>query len=212
MQPKKSGDAAAPSSNPDALDLLAVQRTLRGDRRAFSELVDRYTPLLYSLSYRMLGSREEAEDAVQEIFLRTFRSLDRFRLSARFHTWLYTIALNWLRSRLRRTRLIARRELPEAAAGEAGGGNPHPQPADLLAAREAERLLQEGINALKPPYRAVFVLRQAQGLSIAEIASLLKLPQGTVKTRLHRARQMLKQQLFPESEREDETGPPGGRI
>lgn len=191
----------AESNDSDALDLLAVQKTLQGNPGAFSELVERYTPLLFSLAYRMLGNREEAEDAVQEIFLRTFGSLHRFRLSARFYTWLYSIALNWLRSRLRWMRLRARRELGAEAGGpQTPAESPGVDPADRLAAREAERLLQEAIGALTPRYRAIFVLRHAQGLSIADISALLNLPEGTVKTRLHRARMMLKKRLFPDPE------------
>jgi RNA polymerase sigma-70 factor (ECF subfamily) len=196
----KSSSARKPpvTSDGDARDLLAVQKTLQGHPQAFAELVERYTPLLFSLSYRMLGSREEAEDAVQEIFLRAFGSLHRFRLASRFYTWLYTIALNWLRSRLRRIRTHERRELfPLANCPEVTSGNPQPEPADRLAAREAERLLRIAIGALPPRYRSVFVLRHAQDLSIAEIAAVLKLPEGTVKTRLFRARQRLQAQIFP---------------
>ena len=116
----------------------------------------------------------------------------------RHNTWLYTIALNWLRSRLRRIRTRERREsLPLANCLEVASGNPQPEPADLLAAREAERLLRDAIGALPTRYRSVFVLRHTQGLCIAEIAALLKLPEGTVKTRLFRARQKLQAQLFP---------------
>lgn len=158
---------------------------LRGEETAFRDLVDRYTPVLFALSARMLGDREEAADAVQEIFLRAYRALPRFRLNARFHTWLYTIALNWLRSRLRsrRSRRAVEARLPPPAGG--------PDPADVALDREAERLAAAALDGLPPRYREPFVLRHSQELSIREIGDVLGLPEGTVKVRLHRARLML---------------------
>ncbi len=162
-----------------------MQRSLRGDEQAFRDLVDRYTPVLFALAARMLGDRDEASDAVQEIFLRAFRALPRFRLDARFHTWLYTIALNWLRSRLRsqRARRAAEARLEPPADG--------PDPADVAVDREAERLAAAALQRLHPRYREPFLLRHAQELSIREIADVLGLPEGTVKVRLHRARLLL---------------------
>jgi len=83
-------------------DLIAIKETLGGNKETFSSIVKRYSPLLYSLSYRMLGNKEEAEEAVQKIFLRVYRSLYKFRLSDRFYPWLYTTAINWLRSKKKR--------------------------------------------------------------------------------------------------------------
>ena len=171
--------------NTDSADLLAVQRALRGDEAGFRELVDRYTGLLFALSWRLLGDREEAADAVQEIFLRAYKALPRFRLGARFHTWLYTIALNWLRSRLRSRRS---RSAVEARLLPPSGG---PDPADVALDREAERLAAEALGRLHPRYREPFVLRHSQELSIREISEVLGLPEGTVKVRLHRARHLL---------------------
>ncbi len=133
----------------------------------------------------MLGNREEACDAVQEIFLRAYRALPKFRLGARFHTWLYTIALNWLRSRLRsrRSRSAAEARLLPAPCG--------PDPADVALDREAERLAAAALSRLSTRYREPFVLRHSQELSIREIGQVLGLPEGTVKVRLHRARHML---------------------
>ena len=179
----------------EASDLLAVQETLRGNRNAFGEIVERYTPLLYSLAFRMLGRGEEAEEAVQEIFLRAFRALSRFRLDRRFHPWLYTIALNYLRSSERRQRrrrglrlvrlgeeleaVVDRGELPEAA----------------LERDDGERLAQEALAGLPALYREVFLLREVEGLSVRDAAEALGVPEGTVKVRLHRARKELARRL-----------------
>jgi RNA polymerase sigma-70 factor, ECF subfamily len=141
--------------------------------------------MIFGLARRMLGDREEAADAVQEIFLRAWRALPRFRLGARFGTWLYTIALNWLRSRLRsrRTRrAIDARILPAEGA---------PDPAAVALAAEAERLAAAALQRLPPRYREPFVLRHTQELPLREIGEILGLPEGTVKVRLYRARLML---------------------
>jgi len=177
----------------DTQDLLAIQETLRGDRRAFDGVVRRYTPVLYSLAYRLLGAREEAEEAVQEIFLRAFRALPQFRLGRRFHPWLYTIALNYLRTRSRRNRRQARlriRPLDEAldipAAPRAGA-----DPAGEVERAAAEQLAQEALQRLPSRYREVFVLRQIEGLAVRDVAEILGLPEGTVKSFLHRGRALL---------------------
>jgi RNA polymerase sigma-70 factor (ECF subfamily) len=176
--------------NKDAEDLWAVHTTLNGNPRAFEAIVDRYTPLLYSLAYRLLGPGGEVEDAVQEIFEKVLRNLSRFRISQRFFPWLYTIALNHLRSlerrRKRRSRLkiLVRdpgRVLETVATVEG-------DPATGSELREGEQLAQQALDSLRAEYREVFVLRQIQGFSVRETAEALKIPEGTVKTYLHRAR------------------------
>ena len=92
-------NSIAPQNN-DAADLLAVQKTLQGSSGAFTEIVERYTPIFYSLACRVLGDLDEAEDAVQDIFFQAFRSLRSFKIHNRFYTWIYTVGLNLLRSRL----------------------------------------------------------------------------------------------------------------
>jgi RNA polymerase sigma-70 factor (ECF subfamily) len=179
--------------NTDALDLWAVQSTLSGNPAAFEEIVKRYTPLLYSLAYRLLGQGEEAEDAVQEILEKAFRSLPSFRISKRFFPWLYTIGLNHLRSmerrRKRRSRLKILTTQPqrvlESVASEQGN------PVRQSELKEGERLAQEALDGLRVEYREVFVLRQVQGLSVQEVAEVLQIPEGTVKTHLHRARKQI---------------------
>jgi RNA polymerase sigma-70 factor (ECF subfamily) len=179
--------------NTDAQDLWAVQATLNGDQAAFEEIVKRYTPLLYSLAFRLLGQGEEAEDAVQEIFEKTFRALPRFRISKRFFPWLYTIGLNHLRTVERRRR---RRGRLRVSSGEpqrmleivaSDQGNPVKQ-SEL---KEGERLALEALDTLRIEQREVFILRQIQGLSVQEVAEVLQIPQGTVKTHLHRARKLM---------------------
>jgi len=180
-------------NNTDAQDLLAVQATLNGNPSAFEAIVERYTPLLYSLAYRMLGQGEEAEDAVQEILEKAFRSLPRFRISNRFFPWLYTIGLNHLRSaerrRKRRSRLKILNADPqrvlESVASEQGN------PVRQSELQEGEKLAQKALDGLRVEYREVFVLKAIQGFSVQEVAEMMRIPEGTVKTHLHRARKQM---------------------
>jgi RNA polymerase sigma-70 factor (ECF subfamily) len=179
--------------NTDAQDLWAIQATLSGNPAAFDGIVKRYTPLLYSLAYRLLGRGEEAEDAVQEIFEKAFRSLPRFKISKRFFPWLYTIGLNHLRSierrRRRRDRLQILSAEPERVLDSSASEEGNPVRQSEL--REGEKLAQEALSMLRVEYREVFVLKVIQGLTVQEVAEVLQMPEGTVKTNLHRARKQL---------------------
>ncbi len=184
----------------DAADLHAVQRTLRGDTDAFGEIVERYTPVIYSLAVRMLDSAEDAEEATQEVFLKAYRSLSRFHLSKRFYPWLYTIAVNYLRSQRRKRRrrdpsgdLSYDESLP---AGAADG--PHEAPETSLLRTEARRSVDRGLERLKAAHREVFVLRELEGLSVADVAEVLGIAEGTVKTHLHRAKRELARHVLDE--------------
>ena len=176
----------------DAEDLLVVQETLRGSKQAFTSIVERYTPLLYSVSYRMLGNSEEAEEAVQEVFLKAYRSLQKFRISSRFHPWLYTIAMNHLRSLLRkRGRSGSLKIIPLEEKVIQDKAHSWQDPALLAVHGEGENLAAEAIQGLRQEYREVFLLRKIEGLSVKEVSEILELPEGTVKTYLHRARRQL---------------------
>jgi RNA polymerase sigma factor (sigma-70 family) len=183
-------------------DLEAVSRTLGGDIQAFSIIVQRYTPMLYGLARRMSDSRDpvleaqEAEEAVQEIFLRTYRALGSFNMKNRFYTWLYTIALNYLRSVRRKRRLTSIfASLPYndelQAPDEVLSGPVYPGPEETSVNREGERLAGEALKKLKARQREVFVLRMLENRSVDETAKILGIPEGTVKIRLHRAKKEL---------------------
>ena len=152
--------------------------------------MSRYSPILYSLSLRLLGDEQEAEDAVQEIFVRAFRSLPRFKLQARFYTWIYTIGLNWLRSRLRTTR-TARKYFGPALGDYEPVDVQNTDPSEALIRKEEERLVHTAIGQMSPLYREIFVLRYLEGLPLDEIAAIIKIPPGTVRVRLHRAKKRM---------------------
>ena len=188
---------------PGLSEAEAIERAKRGDAESFEALYGLHKRRVYSLCLRMTGNTAEAEDLTQESFLQAFARLQDFRLGARFHPWIYTIALNLCRSHLRRRSLS--RWLWPARSDEPARPVPRepparsPDPEQELLAREAELRLRSAIQGLPARYREVFVLRQAQGLSYEEIASVLGLPLGTVEVRLFRARRRLLQSLEAES-------------
>ncbi|MFW5689441.1 MAG: RNA polymerase sigma factor, partial [Spirochaetota bacterium] len=149
--------------------------------------------VLYSLAYRYLRRQEESEDAVQEIFLRAYDALPRFRRDRRFYSWLYTIGVNYLRNaRDKRARRGSDAQLPyedRVATGDIR--TPLADPERELDRREAETLLHRAIDLLPAAQREVLMLRQFEELSVAQVAEVLDMPEGTVKTNLHRARRSL---------------------
>lgn len=187
----------------DPSDEELVERFQRGDRACFGMLVDRYQDRVYGLCLRMLGNPAEAEEVAQEVFLALFKSLDRFRGDARLSTWVYRVSLNHCRNHhhYRRRRGHG---LHEALDAPVGGDSEGPRRevadsgrgADATAdATEAERLVREGLAALDEDHRQIIILRDIQDLDYDEIAELLELPRGTVKSRLHRARAELARRL-----------------
>ena len=180
-------------------EAFLIERANEGDQAAFGTLVERYQNAVYNLAYRMLGSPEEAEDAAQEIFVRIYRQLARYDPERKFSTWVLTIATNYCIDQLRRRRMQLvplENIIPWARAREAG---PEGEALSRESRDEVQRLLRE----LPEKYRAVLILRYWQDLSCAEIADILKLPEGTVKTQLHRARKALGQLIEGQEQREE---------
>jgi RNA polymerase sigma-70 factor (ECF subfamily) len=169
-------------------DAMLVAATLAGQREAFGTLVERYERAVYNLCLRTLRDAEEAKDASQEAFLKAFRALTTFRRGSKFSTWIFSIAYHACCDRLNRRRRYSDAELPDRA---------DPAPGPVL---EAERLdeatrLRAAIDALPEKYRAVITLYHLQGHQYEEIARVLDLPMGTVKTHLFRAKEQLRREL-----------------
>lgn len=182
---------------------LFVARLRNRDEDAFSEVVRRHGDQVFNLVLRMVGTRAEAEDIAQEVFVTVFKSIDSFRGDARFSTWLLRIAANHAKNRIK---YLARRHTDKDGldgANEATiadkGNSPlqgHIDGPDVrLEAAEAEGLMQEAIAALEEDHRLLIVLRDVEELAYDEIAEISGLPEGTVKSRLHRARLVLKEYL-----------------
>jgi RNA polymerase sigma-70 factor, ECF subfamily len=168
-------------------DQPLVHAALRGDLHAFERLVERHRDIVFRVATRLVGSDDEAEDVTQDTFLRAFHRLDRYRGEAAFRSWLLRIAHNTAVTYVTRKRAPSHSPLDalaeDVAAAEQRGG-----PAEQLERRERLRRLDTKIKGLSPGHRAVLVLRDIEGLSYDEIARVTDAPIGTVKARLHRAR------------------------
>jgi RNA polymerase sigma-70 factor, ECF subfamily len=173
-----------------------VARCCSGDREAFAKLVLKYQSRVLTLATRILDNRSEAEDIAQDIFVKVFQSLHDFRGASRFSTWLYRITvnhcLNHLRRRARQQQTLVVTE-PEEWMQESSASNPHKR----LEQKERWALVQAKLQLLSPEHRTIILLRDFEGLSYDEIAEVLQLESGTVKSRLHRARMELKALLEP---------------
>ena len=177
------------SANPD-LDLATRHRY--GDPQAFEEIYSRFAQMVYNLAYRMSGQPEEAEDLAQEIFLRIHRHLGRFNGRSTLKTWVYRVTLNHCRSKLGRRRYPTQ---PLADENDGEGARLIDQgrdPEDLALAHDAGRRVVRGLRQLKPLFREAVVLRDLQGLSYEEIAQILKVRIGTVRSRIARGRERLR--------------------
>jgi RNA polymerase sigma-70 factor (ECF subfamily) len=168
-------------------DRLAV-RCRAGDTQAFNEIVSRYQLRLFRFAYRLLRDRNEAEDAVQETFVRAYRALPAYRPSGYFSSWIYSIALNECRRRMRGFRPAFSLDLAPAARNA-------PDPQLSVLNRERNRHLREAIDALPEHYRLVMILFYFEEMSVEEVSRALKLSISAVKVRLHRARERLAKRL-----------------
>jgi RNA polymerase sigma-70 factor, ECF subfamily len=183
-------------------DAVFVARCRRGDPDAFGVLVGRHQKRMLNIAYRMIGDYGEACDVVQEAFLSAWRGIGGFRGEARFSTWLCGIVLNQARNHLRQRSAHSGREgasFDDPATSEAGSQDPpsrEESAVERLERRELEARVQEGIGSLESGQREVLVLRDIQGYSYEEIGVMLKLPEGTVRSRLFRARNALKESLL----------------
>jgi RNA polymerase sigma-70 factor (ECF subfamily) len=172
----------------EADDGSLAASALRGKAEAFGTLVERYERAVYHLCLRTLRDPEEAKDAAQEAFYKAFRSLRTFKTGAKFSTWILSIAYHACCDRLERRKRFSGAELPERA-------DPAPGPALLAERRDEARELRAAIDALPEKYRTVITLYHLQGKQYEEIARVLDVPLGTVKTHLFRAKELLRKRL-----------------
>ena len=180
-------------------DAELVGRCLQGDERAYRDLIARYRRQVYNLALRMLRRAEDAEDLTQETFVRMFRALERYDTTRPFGAWIITIASRLCIDHLRRRRLNPMSMFQKDAASEEEyvieAEDPGPGPDVVTVHREEERRAVDLIDSLPEHYRIVVMLRHQQDLSYEEIAEALELPLGTVKARIHRAREILKSRI-----------------
>jgi RNA polymerase sigma-70 factor (ECF subfamily) len=178
-------------------DQQLVTRTLAGDAEAFGILVSRYERAVYNLALRTMRDVEEAKDASQEAFFKAFRSLRTFKTGAKFSTWILTIAYHACCDRLEKRRRFSGDELPDRA-------DPAPGPEAEMQQKDEAQRLRAAIDALPDKYRAVITLHHLQGKQYDEIATVLGLPMGTVKTHLFRAKDLLRKRLNEEQDEDED--------
>ena len=178
-------------------DSELIRKTLKGDTEAFGILVQRYKTKVFHMAFSMTRNREAADDLTQEIFLKAYQALRRFRFQAEFGTWLYRIAVNHARDFLRREKRVT-------AVLRRNAASIHPVQEEDASLRERRReqermkkILRDVLATLPEKYRIILTLRDIQGLAYGDIADILRLSPGTVDSRLFRARRLLRTKISP---------------
>ena len=182
---------------------VVIENCKTGDEKAFAEIVTHYQKKVFNLSYRMLGNLEEAKDLAQEVFLSVFKSIKDLKEEIKFDAWLTQITLNHCRNRwkyLKRRQYFNSDSLDDPVETEDGTmpreiDDPSDNPETLYEKKMIQQFIQKGLLKLKEEQRKLLVLRDLQGFSYEEIGDMLGLPEGTIKSKLHRARMDLKEVL-----------------
>lgn len=186
-----------------------IERARAGDRTALEELVARYEGRLYRFGMKMCGHPEDARDVVQDTFLSVAKSIGSFRGKATFSSWLYKIAHSFCTKQRRRQKHASHTHPPLYPEAFLQNGTTRAEltPHDEVVRRELWAALERAIGELPPAFREVFVLRDLEGLSVEQTAEILGLRVATVKTRLHRARLAVREQLLPFFESDNSARP-----
>jgi RNA polymerase sigma-70 factor, ECF subfamily len=175
-------------------DYGLFRRIQNGDMVAFNELVDKYRNRLMNVITRMIHSQEEAEDIVQETFVRVYQHRDSFDFQHCFSTWLYTIALNLARNELRKRKRFKFLDIFDLKGNEAEIA------VEMKAPTNLPQAMKKAIDSLPDKYKMAFILRDIEEQSYEEVAKIMNIPLGTVKSRVNRARAMLRDKLKPRME------------
>jgi RNA polymerase sigma-70 factor (ECF subfamily) len=187
---------------PEDTEARLVERLIARDERAFNDVVRAYERRIFALALRMLGDRAEAEDLAQEVFVQVFKAIGTFRGESKLSTWIYRIAVNLTKNRTKYLRVRHTGEQDELTAIEermaVGDGKRSTvsrveRPDEMMAGRETEQVVRRAILELEPSFRECLVLRDVEDLSYEEIGAITGLPEGTVKSRIFRARGQLKE-------------------
>ncbi len=185
-----------------------MERCALGSEAAFRALVQRFRVRIMNLVCRFINDRDRAEEISQEVFLRVYRNRERYRKSGKFSTWIFTIAVNLtkneIRSRVRHKGTFSLDAVDDEMGGE-GMSFPdlRPLPDEDLNAAEIRSKVAEALEKIPPRYREAVILRDVEGLSYEEVGEILRIPGGTVRSRINRARLMLKERLKPQLNLED---------
>ncbi len=199
-----AGSALTDAEREQIAERRLLRRLRRGDHRAFATIVRSYQQRVFNIVFRLLGNREEAEDVAQDVFVTVYQNASSFRGESKFSTWLYRVAVNHSKNRLKYLKRRGRhagRPLDEVAERQMAMGSGEtqpsyhaaiPRPDDLAQGRQLEAIIQQEMARLDEDHRLLVVLRDIQGLSYQQMAEVTGLNVGTIKSRLHRARLALK--------------------
>jgi RNA polymerase sigma-70 factor, ECF subfamily len=197
-----------PTETEGISDSTAVERTLAGDRNAYRVLVDRYSLYLYRLAYRMTGNSHDAEEVVQEAFLRAYQKLTQFAGNSNFGTWVYRIAANYSIDRIRQRNVEESRQMAPSRITEDGPEidpiamvkDPSASPERLASSAELAAKMKQALDSLTPAERTAIVMRHWEGCAIEEIAAVLKSNSNATKNTVFRAVAKLRKALEPFSD------------
>jgi RNA polymerase sigma-70 factor (ECF subfamily) len=187
---------------PDEPESRLIERLLARDERAFNDLVCAYQRRVLTLVMRMLGNAAEAEDVAQEVFVQVFKAIGSFRGDSKLSTWIYRIAINLCKNRVKYLKVRhteQQDELGDAEEKGALGGTRRTnaggveRPDEMMSGKQVEQIVQRAILELEPTFRECLVLRDVEELSYEQIEEITGLPIGTVKSRIHRARAQLRE-------------------
>lgn len=181
---------------------ILVERARQGDLDAFEQLVARYESKVYTIAYRYTGNYADASDLAQEAFIRVYRSINSFRGESSLLTWLSRVVTNVCKDELRRRakqKTVSMEEMAEKGQSPAAEHKNRPLE-EIVLKKEWQKEVQQLLNTLSEDYRTVIIMRDVQGYSYEEIAVFLKCSLGTVKSRLNRARNILKNKLLARSD------------
>ncbi len=184
----------------DTTEKLLIKKSKKGDIFAFEELINNYEKKAYNIAYRMMNNEEDAKDMTQEALIKIYKSIKSFREESTFSTWLYRIVTNVCLDELRRRKKMETIPLEINTEGDKGTirfeiGADEETPEDLYEQAELRQVILSMINSLKEDYRTVIILRDMQGFSYEEISIILGCSLGTIKSRINRARNALKDKL-----------------
>lgn len=183
----------------DQKEKRLIKKVKKGDQQAFAELVDRYKNGVFAICFRMVGNTQEAEDLSQEAFIRAYNHIDQYDHERKFSTWLFRIATNLSIDFLRRRKTSV--SLDAVVPGTEGLSlntilpDNGELPDEQMVRRENEEMVQSEIKKLPEKYRSAVVLKYIEDLSLKEISDIMDIPVGTVKTRIHRGREMLRKNM-----------------
>ncbi len=202
-EPERRRASSEWSGGSGAEDLDLIKHFLEGDVESFTRLVIKYQNKVYNLCFRILGDRDESKDMAQEVFVTLHKSLKNFRGESLFSTWVYRVTVNHCKNRIKymgRRRYFQTFSIDQPQEVEDGElyyepEDESPDPETSMASEEIQALVQDAIAGLDPDHRIVVVLRDIQDLSYEEIADIVGIKVGTVKSRIHRARYDLKKKL-----------------